>query len=140
MRKNKLLPPKPNTYAEKNTWNEFTNLKKNDNSYILIRYYKEARLPNYRIAYDNIHEDKYVKFLGNLLKNTEDKCGYFKLFFNKKEQKYTNLYIIIEDLDDNNIIKGELIGFILIYENDFANYKIKSECNKCLGCVNFDII
>lgn len=151
MRKNRQLEPKPdknslpkfNIYAENNTWNnEFTNLKKNknDNSYILIRYFKKARLPYYGIVYDNIHEDKYVKFLGNLLENTEGKCGYFKLLFNKDNPKYTNLYKIIDNLDDNDIITGDLIGFALIRENDFANYKIKSESNICLSSVDFDLI
>jgi hypothetical protein len=136
---NKKFVPKPDFYAQNNTW-EFTHLKKNDNSYILIRYNKEARLPYYGIVYEKIHEDKYVKCLGDLLKNTEGRCGYFKFFFNKKEQKYANLYKIIDDLDDNEILSGDLMGFVLIRENDFNNYKIKSECNICLGSINFDTI
>jgi hypothetical protein len=132
--------PKPNTYAENNTWNEFRNLRKNDNSYILIRYNKEAILPNYGIVYENIHEDKYVKVFGDLLEKTENKCGYFKFFFNKKEQKYANLFKIIDNLDDSEIFSGNLMGFALIREKDYNNYKIKLECDVCLGCIYFDTI
>ena len=132
--------PKPNTYAENNTWNGFRNLRKNDNSYILIRHYKDAILPYYGIVYENIHEDKYVKVFCDLLEKTEGKYGYFKLFFNKKEQKYANLFKIIDDLDDSEITSDNLIGFALIRENDSNNYKIKLECDVCLGCIHFDTI
>ena len=138
-KKRAFFVPKANTYAQNNTW-EFTNLKKNDNSYILIRHDKDAILPYYGIVYEKIHEDKYVKFLGDLLKNTEGRCGYFKFFFNETEPKYANLYKIIDNLDDNNIISGDLMGFVLIRKNDYRNYKIKSEYNICFGSINFDII